>query len=496
LKKTCEKYKTPWFEDPTNSDPTYTRRNAIRKLTEVQRALPEALRKNGIMEMVRRANPIRNLILTRVNSLLRKCTFDEDRITGCLRVFYPLMIAKEPNIIMQHFIPALVRVFNTRKLEPFALQGSGKDKVSPSVIEQFHLMNFEGFNVQGVKFSRSKHAGYKDSVPAIFDLDVVAGTNLSESDGTSLEPYQRDSSSRTNYWGFAKFDDSFNDSYCVLLAPEESRRFTKKWDARKKFNRFRVHFTEPSTPEIRTFDGIKYKRMDCQFPQEWILPWEYEAWVRLKRDGKTREDPFDYYFAAWRMSQTKYKKLVGVLREHYVTKNLLANSEDVEAKVRPITLVRRVFDRLNRRHSDNTIFPVLWHDGINGRVMDSIPHLSLHFNENVRVFCKTDNFNIYFDDQEYHRLKWDDEDEKPKWQTEKEMENMMIKERETLISLYGSRHVLDSWKEGSSVRTATRAEETGVEARRSAVRGAVTGPPEGVRKLGYAPRGFGVRDMG
>lgn len=57
---TCEHNNVKWFEDPTNHDATYTRRNAIRQLlTASPPRLPRALQRDSLVSISRRAS-VRN----------------------------------------------------------------------------------------------------------------------------------------------------------------------------------------------------------------------------------------------------------------------------------------------------------------------------------------------------------------------------------------------------------------------------------------------------
>ena len=158
LRATCELYNVPWMDDPTNSDPTYALRNAIRQIVKVQDDLPVALQKENIIALAARGNQFRDVLLDEVNNTISLCKFSYEAFNGILRVECPKWIYNVPHRVLQHFIPALSRIFNTRKLERFYFHGVGNDKASNRVIEKFLNPKMKGFNVIHIQYRRRLHA--------------------------------------------------------------------------------------------------------------------------------------------------------------------------------------------------------------------------------------------------------------------------------------------------------------------------------------------------
>src|SRR5438876_3084020 len=146
------------MDDPTNSDPTYALRNAIRQIVKVQDDLPVALQKENIIALATRGNQFRDNLLDEVNQVIRQCRFSYEAFNGILRVECPKSIYSAPHRVLQHFIPALSRIFNTRKLERFYFHGVGNDKASNKVIQKFLNPKMKGFNVIHIQYRRQGHA--------------------------------------------------------------------------------------------------------------------------------------------------------------------------------------------------------------------------------------------------------------------------------------------------------------------------------------------------
>jgi hypothetical protein len=146
------------MDDPTNSDPTYALRNAIRQIVKVQDNLPAALQKENILALAARGNQFRDDLLDEVNNVIRQCKFSYEPFNGILKVECPNWIYNLPHRILQHFIPALSRIFNTRKLERFYFHGVGNDKASKRVVEKFLNPKMKGFNVIHILYRRQGHA--------------------------------------------------------------------------------------------------------------------------------------------------------------------------------------------------------------------------------------------------------------------------------------------------------------------------------------------------
>jgi len=91
LKCTCKAEGVRWFEDPTNNDPSYTRRNAIRKLLfAMPSRLPKALQKPALVEMAERV-AVRDATLTREarEVLTLDCEVNVNQRTGALQMMLP-----------------------------------------------------------------------------------------------------------------------------------------------------------------------------------------------------------------------------------------------------------------------------------------------------------------------------------------------------------------------------------------------------------------------
>jgi len=97
LKRTCREHSIPWFQDPTNADPTYTVRNAIRKLLyEKPCRLPKALQKPSLMEIAYRAAKWNSFIAKKANRILQdNCDVKIDYKTGTLQMKVPEIVLDE-----------------------------------------------------------------------------------------------------------------------------------------------------------------------------------------------------------------------------------------------------------------------------------------------------------------------------------------------------------------------------------------------------------------
>ena len=158
---TCKMYKTPWFMDHTNFDPTYALRNAIRKVVANQDDLPAALRKDKILALSERGVAFRTMLLEEVNARLSECTFKRDPFTGTLIVEFWRSLQDAPDRVLQHFIPALVRVFKSGKVQAFVFLGVGGDKASSRAVDRFRKQEYKLFNILGVSFRRINNLGEK-----------------------------------------------------------------------------------------------------------------------------------------------------------------------------------------------------------------------------------------------------------------------------------------------------------------------------------------------
>lgn len=86
---TCEANGVPWFEDPTNSDPTLTRRNAVRHMCR-HHTLPVALQKPAILAMSQRLRRQAEMDEAEVDRLLaRTIVRDFDSVSGTLVIRPP-----------------------------------------------------------------------------------------------------------------------------------------------------------------------------------------------------------------------------------------------------------------------------------------------------------------------------------------------------------------------------------------------------------------------
>ena len=157
LQATCKLYNVQWMDDPTNLDPTFALRNAIRSIVTVQENLPVALRKENIIVLARRGNQYRDDLLKRVNEAISKCRFSYEAFTGMLKAECPTSTYDLPERVLQHFIPSLIRVFKTRKLEQFFFHGVGIDKASKATVTKFLNQKRHSFNIQGTEFRRHRH---------------------------------------------------------------------------------------------------------------------------------------------------------------------------------------------------------------------------------------------------------------------------------------------------------------------------------------------------
>lgn len=88
LVETCKSNDIQWFEDDTNSDPTLTRRNAIRHIVKNFK-LPNALTENRLIESKNRATKRGTVILRVAEELLDKTSMSLETRIGCLTVQLP-----------------------------------------------------------------------------------------------------------------------------------------------------------------------------------------------------------------------------------------------------------------------------------------------------------------------------------------------------------------------------------------------------------------------
>lgn len=86
LRHTCLKAGLNWFEDHTNSDPTITKRNAVRYMFE-NHSLPAALSKRALLDLSRRCRAEQAINLDEAECWLQKCSinFDTRSATALVR---------------------------------------------------------------------------------------------------------------------------------------------------------------------------------------------------------------------------------------------------------------------------------------------------------------------------------------------------------------------------------------------------------------------------
>ncbi|KAF8242166.1 hypothetical protein K440DRAFT_618010 [Wilcoxina mikolae CBS 423.85] len=95
LKRTCREDQVQWFEDPTNQDPSFTKRNTIRTLLFSQTTrsrLPKALQKPSLLEMAHRAAESDVTITHRAQRVLQDCELVFDGGTGALQMRLPVPV--------------------------------------------------------------------------------------------------------------------------------------------------------------------------------------------------------------------------------------------------------------------------------------------------------------------------------------------------------------------------------------------------------------------
>ena len=93
LKRTCREEQVQWFEDPTNQDPSFTRRNAIRTLLFSKNArsrLPRALQKPALLGLAQRVAEAEARISKRAERILSKLDFRFGPGTGTLQTELPI----------------------------------------------------------------------------------------------------------------------------------------------------------------------------------------------------------------------------------------------------------------------------------------------------------------------------------------------------------------------------------------------------------------------
>lgn len=142
------------MDDPTNFEPTYALRNAVRHVVRIQDDLPLALRRQPILMLSSHGDQFRTDIVGEVNKLLSICSFARERFTGTLKITCPPEIHKVSARILRHFLPALARVFKSNKIDKFALRGVGPDMVSAQISNMLLNPNDLKFNIQSLEFRK------------------------------------------------------------------------------------------------------------------------------------------------------------------------------------------------------------------------------------------------------------------------------------------------------------------------------------------------------
>ncbi|KAA8904676.1 PP-loop family-domain-containing protein [Sphaerosporella brunnea] len=92
LKRTCRMGDVRWFEDPTNADPSLTKRNAIRQLLFFRQPspLPKALKKPALLEMAHRVAALDTAVTNKAREVLEvDCDLTVDKATGALHIILP-----------------------------------------------------------------------------------------------------------------------------------------------------------------------------------------------------------------------------------------------------------------------------------------------------------------------------------------------------------------------------------------------------------------------
>jgi hypothetical protein len=154
LRATCEYYNTPSVDDPTNFEPTYALRNAVRHIVRNQDDLPLALRRQHILKLSGHGHRFRTDVVGQVNKLLSLCSVARETFTGTLKITCPPEIHKVSPRILRHFLPALARVFRSNKRDKFTLHGIGQDLVSAQISNMLLNHNDLKFNIQSLEFRK------------------------------------------------------------------------------------------------------------------------------------------------------------------------------------------------------------------------------------------------------------------------------------------------------------------------------------------------------
>jgi hypothetical protein len=187
------------------------------------------------------------------------------------------------------------------------------------------------------------------------------------------------------------------DLSCVVLSPENSRIWTPR-SVKVEIN---------STPELETqsLNNIEFKKMAFEFTDDWIVPWDFEVWIR--QDTPLNQYPHhNYHFIPFRLSNNSCRRLLKLMKRDLVWKS------ECGIPIPETWKIQRAVDRLNQRNNVGAIFPVLAHEDDEGNeVIDSIPHLSLNLSPNVTVVCTSDGFNVFGDEDEWIELRWENDGE-------------------------------------------------------------------------------------
>jgi hypothetical protein len=152
-------------EDATNIDKSFALRNAIRHLVQTQGNLPLALQKSNIIALSKTGNQQRQELLNQVDQLVSRCTILQELFTGQVQVSVPKQyIYQSTPRILKRFVPALVRIFYSGRVENFDFRGTGFDLVNTLTIEKLLDSNIGKFDALSLSFQKLGRPEETDSL--------------------------------------------------------------------------------------------------------------------------------------------------------------------------------------------------------------------------------------------------------------------------------------------------------------------------------------------
>ncbi|KAJ6259354.1 LOW QUALITY PROTEIN: hypothetical protein Dda_6254 [Drechslerella dactyloides] len=112
LRKTLEKERMSWFEDPTNRNPRLTPRNAIRALLAPTNDLPTPLRPTSLIALSERIAARNAQLADTVDWFLARCFLRHVREAGVIECFIPYNLLRFPPEFLARVVARLAEVIS------------------------------------------------------------------------------------------------------------------------------------------------------------------------------------------------------------------------------------------------------------------------------------------------------------------------------------------------------------------------------------------------